>query len=246
MPENDSAEKRIKSPLGGATSQAVVVRALIGGAFVVLLIVLVAMMFTRGSDEESSSSEESPSDTTAGVDTELIVREDSHLLDEAPESDVTFVEFLDFECEACGAVYPAVEELREEYEGQINFVIRYFPLDGHPNSRQAAHAVEAAARQGELEPMYQRMFETQEEWGHNEEPQDEVFRGFAEELGLDVEEWESDYHSDEVAERVQADFEDAEELGLRGTPSFFVNDQQLAPESLDDLTDPIDEALEEQ
>ncbi|WP_300345898.1 MULTISPECIES: DsbA family protein [Nesterenkonia] len=156
---------------------------------------------------------------------------------------MTFVEFLDFECEACGAVYPAVEELREEYEGEMTFVIRYFPLDGHPNSRQAAHAVEAAARQGELEGMYRLMFETQEEWSHNEEPQDEVFRGFAEELGLDVEQWEADYYSDDVAQRVQSDFEDAVALGLQGTPSFFVNDEFIAPETLTDLTDPIDEAL---
>lgn len=245
MPENNPPENRIVSPLGGTATRTVVFRVLLAVAAVVVLTVLVVMLFVNDSGDETTSSEEVSADATA-VDSELIVRENSHFLDEAPESDVTFVEFLDFECEACGAVYPAIEQLREEYEGEINFVIRYFPLDGHPNSRQAAHAVEAAARQDQLEPMYQRMFETQEEWSHNEQPQDDVFRGFAEDLGLDVEQWESDYFSDEVADRVQADFEDAVELGLRGTPSFFVNDQQVSPQSLDELTDPIDAALDEQ
>lgn len=247
MPDSGTSQRSIRSPLGGTVTRAVVVRLLIGGAFVGLLIVLVVTMFNDNSEEDpASTGETSPSATVPAPNADLIVREDSRRLDDVPDSDVTFVEFLDFECEACGAVYPAIEALREQYDGEINFVIRYFPLDGHPNSRNAARAVEAAARQGELEPMYQRMFETQEEWSHNEEPQDEFFRGFAEELGLDVERWESDYFSDDVAERVQADFEDAVELGLSGTPTFFVNDQQLNPQALDDLTDPIEAALDGQ
>lgn len=245
MPVNPDSSPTIKSPLGGRVNKTVVAGVLIGGALVVFLIVLFIMISGDSSGDSGPSSEASP-DAPAAVNTELIVRDDSRRLDDVPESEVTFVEFLDFECEACGAVYPAVETLREEYEGEITFVIRYFPLDGHPNSRQAAHAVEAAARQGELEAMYQRMFETQEDWSHNEEPQDEVFRGFAEDLGLDVEQWEADYFSEEVAERVQADFDDAIDLGLTGTPTFFVNDQQLNPQTLQDLTDALDDGLDAQ
>lgn len=245
MPTDHSSNRPIKSTLGGDPNKKVIIRILIGGAFLVLLTVLLVVIF-RGSSEDSAADGASGPDAEAAPNSDLIVREDSRRLDDVPESDVTFVEFLDFECEACAAVYPAVEDLREEYEGEVSFVIRYFPLDGHPNSRPAAHAVEAAARQGELEAMYQRMYETQEDWSHNEDPQDEVFRGFAEDIGLDVEQWEEDYYSDEVAERVQADVDDAVELELQGTPTFFVNDQQLQPENLQDLTDPLDEALEAQ
>ncbi|TLP92763.1 hypothetical protein FEF26_14410 [Nesterenkonia salmonea] len=242
MPNTNDPTPPIKSPLGGTASKAVVHRLLVVGGLAVALIALLVLLF-QNSPEETESAADTATANPPAVDSDLIVWEDSHRLDDVPSSPVTFVEFLDFECEACGAVYPAVEELREEYEGEMTFVIRYFPLDGHPNSRQAAHAVEAAARQGELEGMYRLMFETQEEWSHNEEPQDEVFRGFAEELGLDVEQWEADYYSDDVAQRVQSDFEDAVALGLQGTPSFFVNDEFIAPETLTDLTDPIDEAL---
>ncbi|WP_233722264.1 thioredoxin domain-containing protein [Nesterenkonia massiliensis] len=245
MPTEHQPDSPIKSPLGGTMTRSVLKRALIVGALAVLLLVLLVTVF-RNSPTDSPPTDEDLAEEQNAPNADLIVRDDSHRLDDVPDSDVTFVEFLDFECEACGAVYPAVEALRDEYEGQINVVIRYFPLDGHPNSRQAAHAVEAAARQGELEAMYQRMFETQEEWSHNEEPQDEVFRGFAEDLGLDVEQWEEEYYSDDVAERVQADFEDAVALGLRGTPSFFINDQPVSPETMDDLTDPINDALENQ
>ncbi len=113
------------------------------------------------------------------------VRVDSHRLNEPENSTVTFVEFLDFECEACGAAYPYIESLREEFGDRVTFVMRYFPLPGHGNSQNAAVAVEAAANQGQLEPMYQRMFETQLQWGEKgEESQAPLFRTFAEELGL--------------------------------------------------------------
>ncbi len=86
------------------------------------------------------------------------------------------VEFLDFECEVCGAVYPVMEELREEYDGEVTFAVRYFPLPGHFNSGNAAVAVEAAAQQGAFEAMYQRMFETQSEWGEGRESEADRFR----------------------------------------------------------------------
>lgn len=240
MSADHPSDPPINSPLGGTATKKKTLRWLLGVAVVVVLAVVAIMIF-RDSPEETP-----PASESSAVNSELIVREDSRRLDDVPQSDVTFVEFLDFECEACGAIYPTVEDLRERYEGEVSFVIRYFPLDGHPNSRQAAHAVEAAARQGELEAMYQQMYETQEQWSHNEDPQDDVFRGYAEELGLDMDQWEEDYFSDEVADRVQADFDDAVELQLQGTPTFFVNDEQLNPESIEDLTDPLDEALEAQ
>lgn len=76
------------------------------------------------------------------------VRASSHRLTDPERSELTVVEFLDFECEGCGAMYPVVERLREEYEDRVTFVARYFPMPGHRNSQTAALAVEAAAQQG--------------------------------------------------------------------------------------------------
>ena len=115
-----------------------------------------------------------------------VVRDSSHRLSTAPDGKVTFVEFLDFECEGCRAVYPVIEQLRTQYEGRVTFVIRYFPIDSHKNAMNAAVAVEAAARQGELEAMYARMYETQAEWGEQSESRAPLFRQFAEQLGLDL------------------------------------------------------------
>lgn len=119
----------------------------------------------------------------------LVVREDSRLLNDVPDATVTFVEFLDFECEACAAVFPAIEQLRQTYGDRVSFVIRYFPLPSHFNSERAARAVEAAAQQGELEAMYTKMYQTQTEWGEQQIPKDDLFRQYAQELGLDLEQW---------------------------------------------------------
>ncbi len=70
---------------------------------------------------------------TQGDGEAQVVRENSHRLSSPPDSDVTFVEFLDFECEGCGAAFPAVEQLRAQYGQQVTFVARYFPMPGHFN-----------------------------------------------------------------------------------------------------------------
>lgn len=182
--------------------------------------------------------------TQAGGEAQ-VVREDSHRLSSAPDSDVTFVEFLDFECEGCRAAFPAVEQLRAEYGQQVTFVARYFPMPGHFNGERAARAVEAAAQQGQFEPMYKKMFETQDQWGEKQVPADDVFRGFATELGLDVAAWDEAYNAPATLDRIQEDVADGTALGVQGTPTFFLNGQELQIRTYADLGTAIKQALAE-
>ena len=172
-----------------------------------------------------------------------VVRPDSHRLDTAEDAKVTLVEFLDFECEACRAAYPFVEQVREKYKGRITVVMRYFPIQSHRNAMNAAKAVESAARQDALEPMYKRMYETQAEWGEQQESRAPLFRSFAEDLGLDMDQYDRDVASGEVEERVQRDVDDGLALGVSGTPTFFLNGEKLQPESTDEFIAAIDDAL---
>lgn len=183
---------------------------------------------------------------TERVDTSrpsALVREDSHVLGEEGSTGVTFVEFLDLECEACRAAYPVVEQLREEHAGEVTFVLRYFPLSGHANAEPAALAAEAAARQGELEAMVDRLFETQPAWGEQHDPKDALFRSYAEELGLDMAQYDADVASPEVAARVQRDVDDGLSLDVQGTPTFYVDGRLVQPETVGDLYDAVEEAL---
>ena len=123
-----------------------------------------------------------------------------------------------------------------------SFVHRYFPLPGHRNSMNAALAVEAAAQQGQYEAMYQRMFETQAEWGESAEDQSAVFRGFAEDLGLDMAAFDAAVADPATQERVELDVADGEALGVAGTPTFYLDGEVLNPESLEAFRDAVETA----
>lgn len=160
------------------------------------------------------------------VDAQL-VRDDSHRLTTPSTEKAQLVEFLDFECEACRAAEPLVQELKKEYGDRITFVNRYFPLPSHKNSGQAALAVEAAAQQGKYEQMAAKMFETQPQWGEKQEFQNALFRTFAEELGLDMEKFDAAVADEATKDRIRKDIADGKALGVSGTPTFFLNGEKL-------------------
>lgn len=192
------------------------------------------VIFLDPKEDQTASSE------ATGTATGQLVREDSPRLSEGGEA--IFVEYLDFECEACLSLYPAVEEIRAEYGDRVTFVVRYLPL--HGNSVEAAQAAEAAREQGEFEAMYKALFENSAEWSHQETSQREAFFGYAEELGLDMERFEQVYDDPATLERIEQSAADAEALGVTSTPTFFVDGERLEPTRVEDLTDPLDAALE--
>ncbi|WP_460839826.1 DsbA family protein [Nocardioides marmoraquaticus] len=207
------------------------------GAVLVLIVGTIAIGLVMSRDDEPVLARPS---SEAGT---RLVRDDSRVMGKKGSSDVIVVEFLDFECEGCRAAYPLVEDLRQRYAGEVTFVARYFPLPSHFNAERAARAVESAARQGEFEAMYQRMYETQAEWGEQQVPLDDVFRTFAADVGLDLQRYDADYASDKVAARVQRDVEDGLALGVQGTPTFYVDGEPLQLRTAQDFYDAIDEAL---
>ncbi|MBM4569033.1 thioredoxin domain-containing protein [Rhodococcus hoagii] len=202
----------------------------------VFVIALTAVLLIDGGDED-------PVVTDSTATSAELVRPDSRRLSWAPDSKVTFVEFLDFECEACRSVYPAVEQLRADYGDRVDFVVRNFPIASHFNAERAARAVEAAAQQGKFEQMYKRMYETQIDWGEQRTPMDDVFRGFAQDMGLDMAAYDVAYSAPETLVRIQQDIADGRSLGVQGTPTFFVNGERLEPTTYGDLTDALDAAL---
>lgn len=153
-------------------------------------------------------------------DTSILVREDSQRI-EAPGSNITLVEFIDFECESCGAAYPTVKRILSEYEGKITFAIRNFPL--HGNSVLAAKSAEAAGEQGKFWEMYAKLFENQREWGEKQTPQTELFRKYAQEIGLDMAAFNAVIGSTKYEDKIARDKNDGISAGVQGTPTFYLN-----------------------
>lgn len=144
-----------------------------------------------------------------------------------PTARATLIEYLDFECEACGAYYPLIKQLSKELPDDLQIVSRYFPLPGHKNGLLAALAVEAAARQGKYWEMHDKLFENQKDWGERQAPDPTIFERYAQDIGLDIEKFKNDVNSQAVKDRVERDRKSAITLKLQGTPSFFLNGQKI-------------------
>ncbi len=143
------------------------------------------------------------------------------------DASVTVVEYLDFECEACGAYYPVVKRLSEEFGSEVRFVNRYFPLPGHKNSMTSALAAEASGRQGKYWEMHNIVFENQRDWGEKQEPDPKIFENYARQIGLDMDQYVKDITSQELKDRIERDRRSGQKLNLQGTPSFFLNGEKI-------------------
>jgi protein-disulfide isomerase len=132
------------------------------------------------------------------------------------------VEFSDFQCPACGQVYPHVNRIKEEYKDNINFVYRHFPLSQHKNAENAAIASEAASQQSKFWEMHDRLFETQEDWSELGNPKD-FYVNLAKEIGLDVDKFIESYDQKINLDKIRADVADGSSLGVNSTPTFFIN-----------------------
>ncbi|HEY4427530.1 MAG TPA: Na+/H+ antiporter NhaA [Solirubrobacteraceae bacterium] len=131
---------------------------------------------------------------------------------------VTLVEYGDFECPYCGQAEGVIRELLASFGDEVRYVWRHLPLnDVHPNAQVAAEASEAAAAQGGFWEMHDTLLE------HQGELQPEDLERYAEGLGLDAERLMEELRRRQYASRVSEDVASADESGVSGTPSFFVN-----------------------
>ena len=132
---------------------------------------------------------------------------------------VTLVEYGDYECPYCRAAVPIVQELQQLLGDQLRYVFRHFPLTGlHPHAQHAAEAAEAAAKQGRFFEMHAALFE------HQETLEDDHLVQHAGDLGLDADAVRRELGAHVHAGRVREDFESGVKSGVRGTPTFYLDD----------------------
>lgn len=170
---------------------------------------------------------ERPPEQTGAPADPLQIAPDDHITG-SKDASVTLVEYLDFECSACGAYFPVVKKLEQEFPQDLRIVKRYFPLPppNHSNGLPSALAVEAAARQGKYAEMHDLLFTEQKSWGGK--PADkQIFERYAEKLGLDMDRFKEDVSSAAVKTRVNRDKNSGTTLGISGTPTFFLNGEKL-------------------
>jgi NhaA family Na+:H+ antiporter len=152
---------------------------------------------------------------------------------------VTLVEYGDYECPHCRQVAPVIEQVQERFGDRLRYVFRHFPIStAHPNAQLAAEAAEAAAAQGKFWEMHDRIFQHTGPLG---KPQ---LARFAQELDLDVEQFERELEEHLYADRVRQDFLSGVRSGANGTPTFYLNGVRYdGPWDLDSLISEIEKPL---
>jgi protein-disulfide isomerase len=155
------------------------------------------------------------------------------------DSKLVLIEFSDFQCPACKAYKPVVEQIMKEYGDRIVFGYRHFPLPQHTMAEKLAIASEAAGEQGKFWEAHAYFFENQSSIA-SDSPEK-----MAESLGLNIQKFQKDVNSDYLKDRVFKDKTDANRLGVNSTPTFFLNGKKLTLRSPQDLILVIQKELEE-
>ncbi len=158
----------------------------------------------------------------------------------APKAPITIVEFSDFQCPACRAAHPALEQLVEKFHKEVRWNFRHFPLPQHENAAKAAQCAVYADQHGKFWPLADKMF------AHQDQLDDAGLARFAKEVGLDGEAMlKAVSTSDQFAALVEKDKAAGTELAIGGTPSLFINGRQYVglPNTLEFLSWTIEDEL---
>ncbi|HZM63924.1 MAG TPA: thioredoxin domain-containing protein [Candidatus Saccharimonadales bacterium] len=157
---------------------------------------------------------------------------------------VTLIEYGDFQCFFCAQYMPIVEQVKEKYKADIAFQFRNLPLvQNHKNAFASSRAAEAASLQNKYWEMYAILFQNQSAWGESNDPLS-IFEQYASQLGLNVEQFKTDFASSKVNDTINADIEEFKKTKEQiKTPTFFLDGKKIEPKSLEEFSTLIDQAI---
>ena len=137
------------------------------------------------------------------------------------DAPITIIEFSDFECSYCARFYlQTLPQIEENYiqTGKVRFVYRDYPLSFHQHAKMASEASECANEQDKYWEYHDILYKNQNALDN------ESLKQYAKDLGLDVAEFNECLDSGKMAQEVEEDFQDGVSYGIKGTPTFFINE----------------------
>ena len=169
---------------------------------------------------------------------DLLIREHSIKFGENKKN-ISVVEFVDPECESCAMFHPILRKLYKEYHEDIQLVVKYIP--NHLNSKFAIRILEASREQNKYEEVLSIIFEKQPLWAqHNNEKPELLWELLTAIPNLDIAKLKNDMNNPKYDEIINTDTSDARKLGVRGTPTIFVNGVELKTLSTKALFDLVE------
>ncbi|WP_194266070.1 DsbA family protein [Arthrobacter yangruifuii] len=200
---------------------------------------------TSSPDTSASASASPSAEATVPADQmDRLVPADARTIADPADPQATLVLFTDYQCPYCAMMDTLIQQAKADYGDQVRIVVRNYPLPKHQNAEPSARAVEAAAEQGAMEAMATTVFEHQQDW-KGASNVDEIFSQYAQDLGLDMDQFRADYSSGAVKERVARDLQDAQDLEVRGTPTLYLDGTavQLETGAYSEISEPLDNTL---
>ena len=157
------------------------------------------------------------------------------------DAPITIVEFVDFQCPFCLRFHPVVDEVLAAYPGKVNYILKNFPLGFHQQAKPAAKAAFAAGEQGKYWEMVDVLL------ANGRELSDEKFEQLAKEIGLNVKKFKAAYKNKDAEwdKWIQADMTLAQQVGVRGTPTFYLNGKKTQARDLASFKKQIDVLLKQ-
>lgn len=175
------------------------------------------------------------------ADGQVLVRAHSPSFGPA-DAPVTLVEFFDPSCEACRAFHPVVEDIRAQFPEQVRIVLRYTAF--HEGSDEAVRILETARMQDVFQPVLNVLLERQPEWARDGAPNLDLAWEIAGTAGLDLEKAQTARLSPGIMGILNQDAADVAALGVRQTPTFFLDGRQLTDVSFESLVADVRQAVE--
>src|SRR6266487_890401 len=194
-------------------------------AVVLVAAVAATWMLLRSQKSDNSANNASPTPVTDAPGAEP-----PHIRGN-PNASVTLEEFADFQCPSCGAYYPELKKIENEFGDRLRVIFRELPLvPTHQHALFAAQAAESAGLQGRFWEMHDKLYENQATWSEAKDLVP-IFVDYAKQIGLDTDRFMKDVNSEPVAQRVFQDGKRAHAFGINSTPTFFVNGKEAKDES---------------
>ncbi len=199
----------------------------IGGTIILVAGALAVFLFTGN-----------PATEAATVDQEY----EADISSGPPDADVVLVEYADFQCGACAGYAELLKPLRNEYQDQVLFVFRFFPLENHEWAMISSQVAHAAFLQGKFWEMHDLLYENQQEWTESSDPRP-YFDAYATLLGLDLDKFHEDADAQSTLDFINSQAIEGSEGGVNHTPWFFLNGTTIQPRDADGFRELIEAQL---
>jgi len=137
----------------------------------------------------------------------------------SPQADLKIVEFADFQCPYCREVFSSIRKMAALYGDQVQFIIKDFPVNSlHPLAQEAAQAASCADQQGQYWSYHDQLFINQDNLTTEQD-----LINLAKQINLNISDFQTCLSNNQITSEINHDYQEGNNLGVRGTPTFFFN-----------------------